>query len=380
MISNCFPFLEELDLSNPKNDGNFAANAMLLELPKLRRVNLSGHPYANGSLLLHLCKNCVFLQEIVMLNTYYLTDNDIASALRERPGLRSISITRMTFGNLNIFIESLVSLMGLTCLDLSYLFIPDELLSSVAEKGLPIRKLFLQGCFGYTYVGIFNLLSKCQFIQYLDLQNAKFMNDWHVIELSLFLGDLLSINISKCDSLTHLALFALLKNCAKLSDVKMEYAAIGKMSVENSYTLMDFDVYPQLKSLRLANNPWLRDEDINMFASVFPNLQLLDLSSCYGISKEGIGQVLRKSSKIRHLNLAHCSRLNQLIMNLKVSTLVVLNLSNTRICDKSLYMISMSCLGLLHLDLGHCYNVTENVVMQVVENCTQLRDKFARLL
>ncbi|KEH28632.1 putative leucine-rich repeat domain, L domain-containing protein [Medicago truncatula] len=301
MISNCFPSLEELDLSNPKKDGNFAAKAMLLELPKLHKVNLSGHHYANDSLLLHLCKNCVFLQEILMLNTYNLTDNDIASAIRERPGLRSISITRMTFGNLNIFIQSLVNLMGLTCLDLSYSFIPDELLSSVAEKGLPIRKLFLQGCFD-TYVGIFNLLSKCQFIQYLDLQNSKFMNDLHVIELSSFLSDLLSINISKCDSLTHLALFALLKNCVKLSDVKMEYTTIGKMSVENSYTLMDFDVYPQLKSLRLANNPFLRDEDIDMFVSVFPNLQLLDLSYFYGISTEGIGQVLRKSSKIRHLN------------------------------------------------------------------------------
>jgi F-box and leucine-rich repeat protein 2/20 len=192
--------------------------------------------------------------------------------------------------------------------------------------------------------------------------------------LNNFLGDLLSINISKCDSLTHLALFALLKNCAKLSGVKMEYTSIGKMSIENSYTLMDFDVYPQLKSLRLAKNPYLRDEDVNMFASVFPNLQLLDLSYLYGISTEGIGQVLRKSSKIRHLNLSHCSRLKQLIMNLKVLTLVVLNLSHTRIDDKSLCMISTSCFGLLHLDLGHCYNVTGKGVMQVVENCKQLRE------
>ncbi|RHN59764.1 putative leucine-rich repeat domain, L domain-containing protein [Medicago truncatula] len=105
-----------------------------------------------------------------------------------------------------------------------------------------------------------------------------------------------------------------------------------------------------------------------------PNLQLLYLSSFYAISNEGIGQVLKKSSKIRHLNFAHCSRLKQLIMNLKVSTLVVLNLLHTRICDKSLYMISTSCFGLLHLDLGHCYNVTENGVMQIVENCTQLRE------
>jgi len=372
MISNCFPFLEELDLGNPKSVLNVAENIMFLKLPKLRKVILSGHHYAYGSLLFHLCKNCEFLQEIVMSNNYCITDNDIASAIRKRPGLRSISFTRMTFRNL--FVESLVSLMGLACLDLSYTCISDKLLLSIAEKGHPIKRLVLQGCFGYSYVGIYNLLSNCQFIQHLDLQNANFMSDKHVVELSLFLGDLVSINISNCASLNNVALFALLRSCAKLTDVKMEYTSIGKMSVENSYTFMYFGVYPQLKSLHLAHNIWLKDEDINMLAFVCPNLQLLDLSCCNHLSKEGIGQVLRKSSKIRHLNIAYCSRLKQLRMNFKVSTLVVLNLSKTGIYDRSLYMISTSCFALLHLDLGYCYNVTEKGVMKVVENCKQLRE------
>jgi len=372
MISNCFPFLEELDLGNPKIVFNVAEKAMLLKLPKLRKVILSGHHYAYGSLLFHMCKNCEFLQEVVMSNNYCIPDKDIASAIRERPGLKSISFTRMTFGN--HCLESLASLMGLACLDLSYTCISDKLLSSVAEKGHRIRRLVLQGCLGYTYGGIYNLLSKCQFIQYLDLQNANFMSDGNVIELSSFLGDLVSINISNCASITHLTLFALLRSCAKLADVKMEYTSIGKMSVENSYTFMYFGVYPQLKSPRLAHNIWLKDEDINMLAFVFPNIQLLDLSCCNHISKEGIGQVLRKSSKIRHLNVAYCSRLKQVRMNFKVATLVVLNLSKTGIYDRSLYMISTSCFALLHLDLGYCYNVTEKGVMKVVENCKQLRE------
>jgi len=144
--------------------------------------------------------------------------------------------------------------MGLACLDLSYTCISDKLLSNVAEKGHRIRRLVLQGCFGYTFLGIYNLLCKCQFIQHLDLQNANFMSDKHVVELSSFLGDLVSINISKCASLNNVALFALLRRCAKLADVKMEYTSIGKLSVENSYTLMDFDVYSKLKSLHLAHN------------------------------------------------------------------------------------------------------------------------------
>ncbi|MCI17019.1 F-box/LRR-repeat protein, partial [Trifolium medium] len=58
---------------------------MSIALPKLRKINLSGHAFYNinnSSLLLHLCKNCEFLQEVVML-TCNLTPDGIASAIRQ---------------------------------------------------------------------------------------------------------------------------------------------------------------------------------------------------------------------------------------------------------------------------------------------------------
>ncbi|MCI16685.1 F-box/LRR-repeat protein, partial [Trifolium medium] len=186
-----------------------------------------------------------------------------------------------------------------------------ESLLTIAENGLPLRRLVLEDCFGYSSVGHIYLVSKCRFLQYLDLGNADSLNDGNVLELSRFLRDLVSINISKCGCLTKLALFALLRNCPKLNEVRMENTSIGERSVEMFSTLRNtsrnFVVYPHLKSLCLARNIWLGDEDVIMFASVFPNLQLLDLSFINGISEESIGQVLRKCSKIRHLNLAYCS-------------------------------------------------------------------------
>ncbi|KAK2449591.1 F-box/LRR-repeat protein [Trifolium repens] len=376
LISNCFPFLEELDVSNVEKRVHVVVNAKFLKLPKLRKVNLSGHYYLNDSLLLHLCKSCEFLEEIVMLNSPFVTIDHIASAIRERPSLRSLSFTKLMgiIQNYNFFYNSLVSLKGLTCLDLSYSYVKDELLLSIAEKDLPLRRLILQGCYGYGYAGIFNLLYKCRFLQYLDLQNADFFNDWHFFQLSLFLRDLVYINISKCRKLTNIALFALLKNCASLSEVRMEYTHIGIISGEDSSNLKNLVVNHQLKSLYLANNMWLMDKDINMLVSACPNLQLLDLSSCDEISEKCIGKVLRKGSKIRHLNLACCLGLKLHRVYFNISTLEVLNLSESRIDDRSLYAISTGCLGLLQLDLGHCYDITEKGVMQVVENCTQLRE------
>ncbi|CAJ2656356.1 F-box/LRR-repeat protein [Trifolium pratense] len=375
LISDCFPLLQELDLSNPRKVPS-ELNSKFFVLPKLRKINLSGHYYMNDSLFLHLCKNCEFLEEIVMLNCSFCQEG-VAFAFRERPGLRSLSFGWRSFiqnDDCSQYIDSLVSLKGLTCFNLSGSFISDETLLAIANNGLPIRRLVLQLCFGYSYVGLINLVSKCRFLQYLDLDGAHFLNDGHILELSRFLGDLVSINISRCHSLTSLALFALLRNCAKLNEVRMEHTSIGKMSVENSSNLMNFVVYPHLKSLYLGFNTWLRNDGINMFASVFPNLQILGLSYSNGIFEEGIGQVLMKCSKIRHLTLAYSSGQKLPKMKFNVSMLEVLNLAHTGVDDETLHMISKSCFGLLQLDLRDCHDVTEKGVMQVIENCTQLRE------
>jgi len=380
LIAECFPLLEELDLSYPaycgENSSSFVdgVQALSLALFKLRKVNFSGFPINNQSLF-HLLCNCKLLQEVIMFDCDQITNAGVTSALRERPTLTSLSFSTTpnnpVFNNLH-FIDSLVSLKGLTCLDLKHLKISDELLYSIAREGLLLKRLVLQICIGYSYAGIICLVSNCQRLKHLDLQDAGFLNDQHAVNLSLFLSDLVSINFSGCPKLTKSALLTLARYCPSLSEIKMEN--IGTDCVENSDSLVDLGVYPQLKSLYLGENTWLSDESIIMFASIFPNLQLLDLNSCNRISK-GVCEVLRRCSMIRHLNLSECSRVKLLGMNFAVPKLEVLDLSFTKVDDKTLYAISKNCCGLLQLLLEHCDNVTEKGVKHVVENCTQLREQ-----
>ncbi|PNX76466.1 F-box/LRR-repeat protein [Trifolium pratense] len=385
LIAECFPLLEELDLSYPSGCRFYTGypdgiEVLSLALIKLRKVNLSGFPIDNQSLF-HLFKNCKYLEEVVIFwcDRYdEITKEGLAFALSERPTLKSLSFS-ITPSNLEYsglfctshFINSLVSLKGLTCLVLHRLKISDRLLYSIAKEGLPLTRLVLRYCTGHSYDGIFCLLWNSQCLQHLDLHKTDFLNDQHVVELSSFLGDLVSINLTICRKLTYLALFALLKNCPSLSEIKLE--RIGSAVVENYDSLVEFGVYPQLKSLYLGQNSWLNDESIIMFASVFPNLQMFDLNYCCNIS-EGICQVLTKCSKIKHLNLAGCSKVKMHQMNFAVPKLEVLNLSDTEVDDESLYVISKNCCGLLQLLLKYCNGVTENGVKHVVENCTQLRE------
>ncbi|RHN54844.1 putative RNA-directed DNA polymerase [Medicago truncatula] len=88
-IFNCFPFLQELDLSHSIDLFDFKLKEVSLALPKLRKINLSGNNISDQSLF-YLCKNCEFLEEIEMISVYHITVAGVASAIRERPGLRNL--------------------------------------------------------------------------------------------------------------------------------------------------------------------------------------------------------------------------------------------------------------------------------------------------
>ncbi|KEH34391.1 F-box/LRR protein, putative [Medicago truncatula] len=382
LIADSFPFLQQLDISFPKTiSGNAHAyyNALQLltqKLSKLRNVNLSGHSYFNDSLFFQLCVNCKFLQQVFMFDCQFLTHDGIASAIYQRPTLNSFSVSNFQEANgfnkiTPYFVDSFGTLKGLTCLDFSFSRISDLMLCSLALESLPLNKLVLHGCLDYTYYGIYYLLSRSRFLQHLDLQFATFLNDQGITDLSVYLADLVSINLSGCHQLTNSAFFALLRNCPLLTEIRMESADIGKsLSVD-----LDLDfVYNQVKSLYLADNPRLKDEDINMFALMFPNMQLLDVHRCNSISQIGIDTVLKRCPNIRHLNLAFCSQANSFSIKHEASKLEVLNLSHTRIDNTTLYVISKIFPCLLQLDLEHCHLVTEKGVRLVVEKCTYLRE------
>ncbi|PNX77489.1 F-box/LRR protein [Trifolium pratense] len=341
LVADSFPLLEELELAikvDSYDDSEMCG--ITLALPKLRKVNLSGSYHIYDSSLLHLCKNCEFLEEVVMFHCKNLTAIGIASAIRERPNLRSFSITLSEAMNIGMEMnDSLRSMKRLSCLDLSFSCISDQLLLSLGNKGVYLRRLVLRHCTGYSYTGILYLLSMSCFLQHLDLENATFLNDCRV---------------------------------AKLCEIRMEYTDIGKFGVEKFSSSTDF-THMEMKSLHLANNSFLNDETLKWFASIFPNLQLLDVNKCHCISDEGIVEVLR-SCKIVHLNLSSCENVNLHAMNFQVPMLEVLNLSYTRTDDKTLDAISKSCSGLLHLDLEECINVSDMGVKQVIENCTRLKE------
>ncbi|GAU16362.1 hypothetical protein TSUD_117110 [Trifolium subterraneum] len=372
LIADCFPFLEELDLSYPGELVNYSVGiqALSLSLFKLRKINLTNHLQLNDELIFQLFKNCKCLQEAITVFCPLLTAG-VACALSERPILRSIYFESIHLQHVTShFIHSLLSLKDLTSIQFARWHISDELLSSIAMASLPLRRLALLNCTGYTYSGIFFLLSKCQHIQHLDLKDTDFLNNTCVADLSLLLPELVSINLGICSMLTDSSLFTLVRNCPSLVEINMQFILF-----DNHNSLMeDCVVNPQLKYLFLASSPGLQNENIIMLAAIFPNLQRLDFSCCSFITEEGIGQVLRNCPKIRHLDLTCCTSVKSLGIHFDVPKLEMLNLTSTIVDDEALCVISKRCRGLLQLVLTHCLHITRKGVMHVVKGCTQLKE------
>ncbi|MED6171609.1 hypothetical protein PIB30_042208 [Stylosanthes scabra] len=345
LIAECFPNLEEIHVTftsfYPETD--LQVKALTSGLKKLRKVYLSGNYILQDSSIFTLCQNCVSLEELVV-----------------RGGIVTLEL-----------IGTLVSLKCLTCLHLSHSDISDEALCALADGVLPLRELSLQGCKGYQYSGISSLLRKCNNLQCLDLQGTEFLNDECVIELSLLLANLNVVKLSG-KNLTDLSLFAIMRNCPLITEIRMVGTSVGKHKLEEDCLVVNSHV----KFLYLASNSCLNDESVKMIALVCPNLEMIDLNHCRRVSKGAVEVLWRCCCKIQRMELAllGCELSEfQFRVNFEVPTLLVLNLSQLSITNEEISLISKSCYNLKELNLNYCYKITASGVKQVVKNCKQLR-------
>ncbi|TKY64607.1 F-box/LRR-repeat protein 4 [Spatholobus suberectus] len=384
VMAYCFPFLEELDISFPLDSqaSDFGVQRLSSMLENLRKINISGNYLITDKSLFSLCQNCLSLEEISFFTCFKITQIGIASAIRIRPSLNSISFNiekkrihgpGLTPTPIDIdLIDSFRSLKRLTAIDLSNSVISDEFLFAVAEGGgLLLKKLILQDCCNCTFSGISYVLSKCQSVQCLDLRKADFLTDQCISKLSMFLLSLTSINLSGCCQLTNSTFFILARNCPLLNEIKMERTYLGVEEEEDK--MLDSFVNLEVKKLYLGDNVLLSDASLIKFVSICPSLKLLDLTGCEGVSGECIVEVLKRCCDIRHLNLAYTG-MKVFEIDFEVSQLEVLNLSGSRIEDEALSIISRRCSGLLVLDIQSCWHVTPKGVGEVVENCRALKE------
>ncbi|XP_058729743.1 uncharacterized protein LOC131601852 [Vicia villosa] len=236
-------------------------------------------------------------------------------------------------GDRNAFLHQISRLpLKLTCLDLtSQVFIPAD--------GL---RLLIADCFPS--------------LEEVDIGRIAIFHDQNrfidgIKTLSLALSKLRKINLSTHSYMTDECLFHLFNNCKFLEEVII-FDCFNITNVGIVYALCE---RPKFKSLHFTN----RTDNCSNLLDILRNCPSL---------------ILKRCCKIRHLNLAHCSKVKLLGMNFEAPKLEVLNLSHTNVNNAELLVISKSCPRLLQLTLENCIYVSNTGVKHVAENCIQLRE------
>lgn len=397
LIAESFPLLEELDISYPEygsiNSSNGSSDSssiwkpisdsgvfsLTLKLKGLRKINLSGNHFITDLSLMHLSRHCVLLTQVVIHCCDFITHNGVAKLIRACGHLNCVSICGIGGSLLCLLGYSSSSFASLGCslnspkamsvIDFSDSVISDELLYSVAEACFPMKKLVLSNCTSYTFAGISFLVSRYPLLEHLDLEAAYFLADKDMVELTLSLHSITYINLSYCCSLTNVTLYTLTKNCLVLNEIKMVGTNIGEDGLET-----DFVSNLGVKSLILSQNSYMGNGCIANYASLCPNLEMLDLSCCVNITEDGIAEVLKRCSRIRHLEINKCRLMKNLMIEFELPNLEVLCARGLRINDDALALIGKRCSRLQQLDLSGCLRVTANGVKEVVANCKEMRE------
>ncbi|KAL5574497.1 hypothetical protein UlMin_016196 [Ulmus minor] len=389
LIGQFFPSLEELDISYPDymvsvfsyqsrvSSSSFSKPitddgicSLSIKLKRLRKINLSGNHLITDKSLQFLSTNCVQLSEIVILDCDLVTEKGINLVTHRCANLNSISVSGIRFSvAASTFDNSLACTKALSSVDFTDSNISDELLYSMAKACLPLKKLILYRSHGFTVNGILFLLSKNQFLQYLDLGKVEFLTDDSMFEISKCLPSVTFIDLSRCNELTEFTLFNLIRNCPMLNEIKMAGTKLGAKEFTG-----DFVVNPQVKSLDLLRNKCLGNESVKKIAFACPNLQLLNLSYCCHITEEAVEEVLKRCPEIRHLNVNSCKGLKKFLIDFELPKLEVICATKTSIDDEGLSLIGKNCRNLLQLDLHYCVNVTDKGVKEVVQNCRALQE------
>ncbi|XP_075664542.1 F-box protein SKIP2 isoform X2 [Castanea sativa] len=348
--------LEALNISNQKNLHLNGLHILGSNMKNLKSLYCSKVSFLQDIHLFVIAASFPRLEELDI--SYPEHKNIFSSTGSNDSGTFSGPVTDLGVSELSSRLNNLIKI------DLS-----DELLISIVEACLPLNKLILARCHGFTFAGLLLLLSKYHSLSLISIEGMNFLTDQNINELSKFFSKLTSINLGLCSKLTNSTFFTLTRNCPLLNEINMERTNLGKEECPTKFV-----VNPQVKSLNLAQNGKLSNESIKKFVAICPNLQVLNLSSCRGITEEGFEEIFKRCSEIRHLEINYFSAITDFEIDSEVSKLEKLSAKGSGLNDEALAMVGKRSCRLSILDLAGCLNVTEKGVKEVVKNCRGLRE------
>ncbi|GLJ45460.1 hypothetical protein SUGI_0957330 [Cryptomeria japonica] len=213
------------------------------------------------------------------------------------------------------------------------------------------------------------ILQRYSKIQCLDLSPCSQITDESLGHVARILGNrLLSINLSKLWTFTHLGIAELVERCQSLVEVDLsncteftDYAAEALGNAQN------------LQSLKLVKCKQITDMGLGCIAIGCGKLETLNLKWCVGLTDLGVELIAVKCKELRNLDLSYLQITNKCLESLThLSCLENLTLVGcVSVGDEGLvYLRSKSLQG---LDVSKCHNISFAGIINLASVSPELR-------
>ncbi|CAK9806883.1 Putative RNA-binding protein EEED8.10 [Anthophora quadrimaculata] len=300
VLLRCGPFLNEINLAEIPYPLNRSAVTIIGKLcPNLQRIDITGIP-VSAFVINSLMKNCHDITKFSLGVTFDICDKDLQQLFKVNPKLRYFKAYYGIISGMCLFhlpLETMEEIVLEYCTSLK-----EHFLSQAITKLQNLKSLTIKACDDISGNVINAICTSCTNLKTLELCNIPFakekycmmlqiakLTNLEVLNISMNRGvvsdELLSDLASNCLQLTYIDITA----CCPVTNVGIAaIASLPKLEVlimNNLHNVMDVNLRDacNLKILECRACKFT-DRTVTELIECAPQLKLLDLSGCWGIT------------------------------------------------------------------------------------------------
>lgn len=235
---------------------------------------------------------------------------------------------------------------------------------------------------------------KLQSLEELILEGCFGINDDGLAAINQGTNSLKTLDMSSCQSVTHVGLTSLTSSFGCLQQLTLAYGATVTLDIAHSLQRLS-----KLQSLKL-DGCQVTSAGLQAIGNCCFPLRELSLSKCLGVTDEGLSSIVKKQRELQKLDMTCCRKITYdsiahiassctsltslkmesctlvpreafILIGQRCHLLEELDLTDSEIDDEGLKSIS-NCSKLAILKLGVCMNITDEGLTHIGNRCSKL--------
>lgn len=341
--------------------------------PELRQVSFANCTGVTSGAVTHIARCCPLLESIDLSGCVHIQDAAIHELARGCKRLTDVNLTgctKISSETMRGFYQQCDNIENLSMASCTQVTDP------VFEMlGARLMNLDLSDCNQITDNAVLHIAEKGDRLETLKL-SGKGITDKSVQSVAASSPHLIEIDLRGCDQITDMAVHTLAGGCKQLK--KLFLANCRSLTARAFAPALLPSKLLVLQQLDLSQCTQVNDEALSFISESCPALHMLSVAGCEAISDLGITKVAEGCRALHNLVLDRCPSVSDKGVEAvaRHCKLTKLNLRNCDVTNRTVFVLSRNCQGLISLDLSFCEGIDDAALRQLPVGFPLLRSLF----